>query len=90
MENVVVTPCNGHGGECKNNAQFDGFCFFCHTAINYRLEPRPGTEAFTLLQRWLDICSAIIADPPSGLSPTEFGYLEADTKDLISRMRPTP
>ena len=28
---METTPCKGHGGNCKNNAQFDGLCYFCHT-----------------------------------------------------------
>jgi hypothetical protein len=27
-----VTSCAGRGGGCKNNGQFDGLCFFCHTS----------------------------------------------------------
>jgi hypothetical protein len=29
---VELTPCNGHGGTCKNNGQFEGLCYFCHVA----------------------------------------------------------
>ena len=31
-ESPETTKCKGRCGACKNNAQFDGLCYFCHTA----------------------------------------------------------